>query len=116
MHIQFKSIPVPNHGFLLRGEIEEGRDGLFCVTNKSDCCHIGPNRAGEWYHPNGSVVLPYLFNNNMYRNRNTSIARLNQRRDGGVNGMYRCDIPDVNGIIVSLYVGLYTETTGIIQY
>ena len=35
-----------------------------------------------------------------------------QRRRGGVNGIYRCEIPDAMNVNQSLYIGVYTNSTG----
>ena len=31
-------------------------NALQCVTDKSPCCRFA-NRVGEWYFPNGTVIL-----------------------------------------------------------
>ena len=35
-----------------------------------------------------------------------------QRRRGGVNGIYRCEIPDAMNVNQFLYIGVYTNSTG----
>ena len=90
---------------------------MLCLTNSYDCCHSYYRRAygyfvGEWYHPNGTAVLNNAAGQNMYRGRAESVVRLSQRGNGSVNGIYRCEIPDMYGNNVTLYVGLYTEGTG----
>ena len=37
------------------------------------------------------------------------MVRLHRRR-GGVTGVYSCKIPDDNGVMQILYVGVYTNT------
>ena len=39
------------------------------------------------------------------------MVRMN-RRSGGVVGLYRCEIPDADGVNQTLYVGLYNQGTG----
>ena len=34
------------------------------------------------------------------------------RRRGGVEGIYRCEIPDTFGFIQTLYIGVYSANTG----
>ena len=46
-----------------------------------------------------------------YRNRGPSVVRLNKRR-GGVDGIYRCVIPDAAGVDQTIYIGVYTASTG----
>ena len=35
-----------------------------------------------------------------------------QRRRGGVNGIYHCEIPGAMNVNQSLYIGVYTNNTG----
>ena len=86
-------------------DIGEGDAGaLLCTTDRMGCC-TGTGRAGEWYYPNGMMVPimtplvgdpePY------YRNRGTSLIRLNRRPNNqGLSvvytGIYCCEIPDQN--------------------
>ena len=39
------------------------------------------------------------------------MVRMNRRR-GGVNGIYRCEIPDTAGVNQTIYIGVYTADTG----
>ena len=34
------------------------------------------------------------------------------RRRGGVEGMYRCEIPDTMNVIQTIYIGVYSASTG----
>ena len=36
--------------------IPNQNNALQCITDKSPCCQSIPNRAGEWYFPNGTVI------------------------------------------------------------
>ena len=111
---------IPNHGYLLLEDIGEGDNALLCVTNNTACCSHAqvPGRGilGVWYYPNGTLLPNMIINNqslrwDFYRNRGPSVVRMHRRR-GGVIGIYRCEIPDANGVYHHVYVGLYTNDTG----
>ena len=117
--------------FLLRGttyqnnslvsleEIGEGGDALLCRTSNTMCCARDqvPRKGilGDWYFPNGEKVSNSRLDNgtmpDIYRNRGPSVVRMN-RRQGGVNGIYRCEIPDTAGVNQTIYIGAYTASTG----
>ena len=109
---------IPNHGLVLLEDIGEFDAALLCTTDLVACCrrpYTGP-ALGDWSFPNGTGVPNFIINAqglmwDFYRNRGQSVVRMNRRR-GGVNGIYRCVIPDQNGVSQSLYVGVYTRNTG----
>ena len=105
---------------VLRDIGEGDAAALLCTTDEMACC-TGNNRAGEWYYPDGGVVPimtpttgspePY------YRNRGSSLIRLNRRPNQGLSlmytGMYCCRIPYQGGVMQTLCVGAYlTESAG----
>ena len=96
-------------------DIGEGDDALLCITNNTACCGRaevpGGDILGDWYYPNGTGVPSMLDEWDFYRNRRQSVVRMNRRR-GGVDGIYRCEIPDAAGINQTLYIGVYTASTG----
>ena len=99
-------------------DIGEGDDALLCITNQTACCR--PPYTGEmgrvlgnWYFPNGTrvpsgTVYP---SSDIYRSRDQMVVRMNCRR-GGVEGIYRCEIPDTFGFIQTIYIGVYSANTG----
>ena len=98
-------------------DIGEWANALLCVTDKTACCR-SPYTAGEisramgnWFFPNGTRVpsagIPWDF----YRIRDQMIVLMHRRR-GGVNGIYRCVIPDAMNFIQTIYIGVYTASTG----
>ena len=103
-----------NNSFILRGfemGIGEGHnDSLHCVTDNSDCCSNG---EGNWYDETGGEVQ-YRSDggSSLYVIRGDGVVYLN-RRTGGRSGMWRCDIPDSNGVQQSMYIYLGTPTTGV---
>ena len=114
--------PIVNNSIVLLRNISVGDAGaLLCTTNSTTCCRGTGQAAGEWFYPNGRMVPinnpapdppePY------YRNRGTSLIRLNRRSSQGLSSMYTgvycCEIPDQNGVTQTLCVGAYlTESAG----
>ena len=113
---EFRGDVLVNNSFIVRGGQsdperigESQNDSLHCVTDNSECCSNG---QGDWYDgrvrqvqqgPDGEGDL--------YVTRGDGVVYLNRRR-GGVSGMWRCDIPDSNGVQQSIYIYLGTPTTG----
>ena len=94
-------------------DIGEGGDALLCKTNQS-----GTGSAlGEWYHPNGTRISTEIVNEtsqekrDIYYTRNQSVVRLNRKR-GGLEGIYRCEIPDSLNVTLTIYIGVYTSSSG----
>ena len=90
---------------------------LHCTTTYLPYCFSGPPPGTHWYFPNGSQVerfstLPY------YRSRidaqlSPPGAVLLHRNPGATTtGVFHCEIRDATGIFQSIYVGIYTTTTG----
>ena len=107
----FRGVVLVNNSYIHRGRIGEGHnDSLHCVTDNSDCCSNG---EGNWYDETGGEVQQGpVGTSNLYVTRGDRVVYLN-RRTGGRSGMWRCDIPDSNGIHQSIYIYLGTPTTGV---
>ena len=98
-------------------DIGEGDDALLCRTNLTACCRsdgTGGNASENWYFPNGTRVpsapdvgVGWEF----YRTGDQMVVRMN-RRGGGVEGIYRCEIPDELNVIQKIYIGVYSASTG----
>ena len=108
---EFRGDVLVNNSFIHRGNIGEGHnDSLHCVTNNSNCCSNG---EGNWYDVTGGEVHQGPDGgSNLYVTRGDGVVYLN-RRTGGGSGMWRCDIPDSNGVLQSIYIYLGTLTTGV---
>ena len=91
-------------------DIGEGDDALLCMTNQTACCRY-PYTAGNWFFPNGTRVPSSDEEWDFHRTRDQSVVLL-QRRRGGVEGIYRCEIPDTFGFTQTLYIGVYSASTG----
>ena len=86
--------------------IGEGDDAaLLCHTDKPDCCDK-PNKAGEWYYPNGTIVgIKAESQDEFYRNRGTQVVRLNHRNESFTErGLFQCEIPDSSNMTQTVYV------------
>ena len=94
-------------------DIGEERDSLLCITNLTACCipsYTGQNgrSLGNWFFPNGTRVPS---KGDISRNRGQMVVRLNRRR-GGEDGIYRCEIPDAMNVTQTIYIGVYTASSG----
>ena len=100
-------------------DIGTGSAALNCTTTFTPCCYSTPLPGTHWYFPNGSRVdrfntLPY------YRSRTDGqffppgAVHLHRNPEGTTTGIFRCDTRsgDATGTFQSIYVGIYTATTG----
>ena len=112
-YLQFQENTLTNNSYTFRGDIGEGQnDSLHCVTDNSDCCSNG---QGNWYDVTGGEVQQGPDgDSDLYVTRGDGVVYLNHRR--GQSGMWRCDIPDSNGVQQSIYIYLGTTMTGITKY
>ena len=97
-------------------DIGDGDDALLCKTNFTACCrhpYTGENGSsvGNWFFPNGTKVPSSGALEDFYRTRGWMMVHLNRRR-GGVEGIYRCEIPDSMNIPQTIYIGVYTASIG----
>ena len=92
---------------------------LTCVTDQPVCCRP-PYRGSvlvNWFFPNGTRLPSSSANYttgtewDFFRTRGQMIVYMHRRR-GGVNGIYRCVIPDVMNVTQTIYIGVYTANTG----
>ena len=89
---------------------------LFCITNLTACCipsYTGENGTalGNWFFPNGTRVPSNGIRGDIYRTRGQMVIRLNRRR-GGEDGIYCCEIPDSMNVTQTIYIGVYTASSG----
>ena len=111
MYLSFNGTTIPNDSYVLFGDIGRGDTGLHCNTDRSGCCRtLG---QGHWYRPNGSQVGSYTqefaidsTHNFFSRNRDTGIVRLNRFGNPPERGLFRCEIPNAAGEMVTLYVNI----------
>ena len=110
---EFGDRVLTNNSYINRGDIGVGvNNSLRCVTDYSDCCASAGSDVGNWFARNGSEVHQGAGGDtNLYVTRGEGVVYLN-RNKGGAIGMWRCDIPDSDGMMQSIYIYLGTPTTG----
>ena len=108
---EFGGSNILNNSILFHGSIGEGQGtSLRCVTDYSECCSKG---QGNWYDKRGDEVHQGSDgDSDLYVTRGQGVVYLN-RRTGGSVGLWRCDVPDSNGVQQSIYIYLGTLQTGI---
>ena len=105
-----------NNSIVILEDIGEGDDALLCITNYTACCRSSDTGGngfvlGNWFFPNGTRIPPSDKQWDFHRTRDQMVVYLHRRR-GGAEGIYRCLIPDTFGLIQSLYIGVYSASTG----
>ena len=113
---EFRGDVLTNNSFIVHGppvNIGEGHnDSLHCVTDNSDCCNATNSAQNNWYDlMKREVQQGQDGDSDLYVTRGDEVVYLN-RRKGGQSGMWRCDIPDSNGVQQSIYIYLGTSATG----
>ena len=98
-------------------DIGEGDDALLCITNYTACCQrpytseMGPQALGNWFYPNGTRVQSSSIQWDFHRTRDRMVVSLHRRR-GGAEGIYHCQIPDTMNVNQTIYIGVYSASTG----
>ena len=87
-------------------DIGEDNDALFCMTSFNACC-VSPDK-GSWFFPNGTEVVSF---GDFYTTRGEMVVHLNRRR-AGAKGIYWCEIPDSMNVTQTIYIGVYTTSSG----
>ena len=68
---------------------------------------MGP-ALGNWFFPNGTRVPS---SGAFHKTRGYMVVRMNHRR-GEVEGIYRCEILDAMNVTQTIYIGVYSISTG----
>ena len=117
------SVQYTNNSVVTIMDIGTDSRALICTTTFRKCCYSGPPPGTHWYFPNGTRVdgfntLPY------YRSRTDGqrfppgtspiggTVLLHRNPEGTTTGVFRCDILKAMKAFQSIYVGIYTTTTG----
>ena len=111
--LTLNGMSLTNNSIVTNTDIGTGAAALVCTTTYTPCCSSFNNPETQWYFPNGTQVqnilsLPYRRTRGRFPGRVT----LNRNSESTITGIFHCDIPDVSGVTQSLYVGIYTSTTG----
>lgn len=110
--LNHNSINYLNNSFIegaIIGQQSQGGSPLRCLTNHTSCC---TNNVGGWTDPEGNSVHEGVSGaSDFYVSRGAGVIDLN-RISEGLSGMWRCDIPDSNGAMQSLYIYIGADDTG----
>ena len=111
VRFSLRNITYRNNSIVMIEDIGEHDDALLCMTdlNKTN----SSNAFGNWFFPNGTTIPSDTENNqsDIYRSRDEMVVRMHRRR-GGEEGIYRCEIPDSVNVTQSIYIGVYSASTG----
>ena len=124
-YVSFFGWTLANHSYMDISRVGTGSNGVQCHTDLSKCCAAAQGRhRGDWYFPNGTR-LPILSSSsgNIVEVRTAQKVDIRRHKKAeGPTGIYRCDVPtnadhhdNDTSVRVSVYVGLYTSTGGIMQ-
>ena len=95
-------------------DIGDGDDALLCITNQTACCQSSDGNGfvlGNWFFPNGTRVSSSGNQWDFYRTRGHMVVHLNRKR-GGEEGIYHCEILDTMNVTQSLYIGVFSISRG----
>ena len=107
VYLSLKGVVYPNNSVILITEIEQtnmSNNGLQCITDKRPCC-TGGNRAGEWFFPDGTMVLLQSSATTFYRNRgDDGTVNLNRVNNDVMmpTGRFCCVVPDATSTNVTI--------------
>ena len=105
-----------NNSIVTLEDIGKRGDALLCITNLTACCRppytdeMG-TALGNWFIPNGTRVPSSDAQWDLYRTRGQMMVLLHRRR-GGEEGIYHCVIPDSMNVTQTIYIGVYSASTG----
>ena len=93
--------PLANDSIVVITDIGDGKSGgspLICATIFTPCCSTPPNRHGDWYYPNGTLVRNSAAGEDFYRGRgDDGTVHLNRRNNAlSPLGTYYCELPLTN--------------------
>ena len=102
---------IPNNSLLALDRLVN--DPLHCITDLSPCCDT--NRSGNWFPPEGTdPVSTFANSTELYQSwgddQSIRLHSSNQTDPMG-SGLYSCEVPDSNGDMQILYVGVYSNIT-----
>ena len=92
-------------------DIGEEESALYCITDEEQCCsssETGGSELGNWFFPTQDEVDT---TGDIYSSRGASAVWLNRRNNAqSPTGVYRCEIPDATGDIMSFYTGVFATS------
>ena len=105
IHFQLREVNYGNNSIVNITDIgSSNNESLLCITDKTDCCE-NPNRMGEWYFPDMSMVRVNGSGDSFFRDRGPSVVRLHRRHNVMMpTGDFYCEVPDANGVNQRIYI------------
>ena len=94
-----------NNSIVTMENIGEGNDALLCMTNLTS---VNGSVRGDWYFPNGTTVFS---TQEIPKTGRQMVVRLYRRR-GGEEGIYHCEIAESMNVNQTIYIGVYSTSTG----
>ena len=124
--MDLNGVTLPNNSLVDFDDIPnvsgaEGAPGdvLNCRTDLQACCNDGlqmlPAPVGEWYYPNGTALDFDAGGATFRRNRGLMNVRLWRRATPTERGRFRCELPNAQNVIQTVYVNI-CELNYIIYY
>ena len=119
--LTLNNVQYSNNSVVTITDIGTGSAALGCTTTYYPCCFSRPLPGNHWYFPDGSRIsntntLPYyrtrIDGNPQFTPRRPGTVLLHRNPEGTTTGVFRCEILDAYGAFQSIYVGIYTNTTG----
>ena len=122
-YVSFMGDILPNHAYVdlttVGDDIDsDPGDTVRCHTDLSTCCtsNQGSHR-GDWYFPDGSVLLLASTNNDIVEDREPQVVHIRRRNNAmSPTGIYHCDIETVavndDDVGETVYLGLYLSSGG----
>ena len=110
--LTLNSVPYTNNSVVNIMDIGTGSGALICTTTNLPCCLSSD--GSNWYFPNGNAVQR-SDTQQYYRTRTFTgggTVPLHRNSEATTTGVFYCTIPDGSGDLHSIYVGIYTTTTG----
>ena len=85
-------------------------NALQCITDRKPCCQPPPNRVGEWYFPDRTLVPTPGLARTYYRLRGyNGTVNLNRLASSDItfpSGQFCCVVPDATNIIQTLCINI----------
>ena len=97
-----EDLDKPGNGLSPPSGPDDQNDGLWCQSS------LDQSMIGTWYFPNGDIV-PRVESSPLYSNNTPTgqIGLLRNRGIASIQGLYRCVIPNEEGVNQTLYVAAY---------
>ena len=111
VRFSLRNTTYQNNSCVALEDIGEGNDALLCVTNLTACCKPNGSASGNWFFPNETRIPGDSSQWEFYRTRGKMVVHMCRRR-GGVEGIYHCVIRDSRNVNQTLYIGVYTASSG----